>query len=387
MSMAMRMAGGHSDYRGRGDGRCRSFARDSAAGLPLGAGDHAEVPGRRRDDSRAAPILGGMSSQAGTSLVPDSYGPTGRSAWLDVDWRAHQRFVEVGRRRVNVVEIGEGEPAIVFVHGLAGSWQNWLENMPHFAATGHRVIAFDLPGFGVSEEPGEKISIPGYGRVVDALLDRLGVGPAVLVGNSMGGFIAAEPAIQFPARVQRPVLVTAAGRTVAYQRNEQALGALRYGRRLLMAWGGFVGARSDAIARRPRARRMLMRLVVHDADRLPAALIAEQVRGAGSPGFVDALDALTDYPIRDRLGEIACPTLIVWGTEDRLIPVRDAAEFARLIPDARKVVWPETGHVPMLERPAAFNAVVEEFVAEGARESVRRRAQRERGPSARVAKS
>jgi pimeloyl-ACP methyl ester carboxylesterase len=167
--------------------------------------------------------------------------------------------------------------------------------------------------------------------------------------------------------VQRLVLVSAAGLTVEYQRNEHALGVLRFGKRLLLAWGGFVGARSEAIASRPRARRMLMRVVVHDADRLPAPLIAEQVRGAGNPGFVDALDALTDYPIRARLGEIACPTLIVWGAEDRLVPVRDAAEFERLIPDARKVVWAETGHVPMLERPAAFNALVEEFAGEGAR--------------------
>jgi pimeloyl-ACP methyl ester carboxylesterase len=107
-----------------------------------------------------------------------------------------------------------------------------------------------------------------------------------------------------------------------------------------------------------------MRLVVHDADRLPAPLIAEQVRGAGNTGFVDALDALTDYPIRDRLGEIGCPVLIVWGAKDMLVPARDADEFARLIPNARKVVWQDTGHVAMLERPAAFNRLVEAFLAE-----------------------
>jgi pimeloyl-ACP methyl ester carboxylesterase len=293
---------------------------------------------------------------------------------MDVDWGAHQRFVEIDGLRVNVVEIGSGSPELVFIHGLAGSWQNWLENMPHFAAAGHRVVAFDLPGFGGSDDPREKLSIPAYGRLVDALLDRLGVGPAVLVGNSMGGFIAAEVAIQYPARVRQLVLVSAAGLTVEYQRNEPVLGALRVGRRLIVAWSGFLGARSDAIARRPRARRMLMRLVVHDADALPAPLIAEQVRGARNAGFVDALDALTDYSIRARLGEIGCPTLIVWGTEDRLVPVRDAAEFERLIPGARKVVWTETGHVPMLERPAAFNALVEEFVAEGGRGRRRRAA-------------
>ncbi len=98
-----------------------------------------------------------------------------------------------------------------------------------------------------------------------------------------------------------------------------------------------------------------MGVVAAHPDLLPAPLVAEQIRGSGKPGFVDALDALTDYPIRDRLPEIACPTLIVWGEDDMLVPVRDADEFERLIPDARKVVFPDTGHVAMLERPAAFN--------------------------------
>ena len=295
---------------------------------------------------------------------PGAYGPVGRSAWMDIDWREHRRFVDVAGRRVNVVEVGDGEPAMLFIHGLAGSWQNWLENLPHFAAGGHRVVAFDLPGFGASDMPAEKISIPGYGRLVDALLDRMGIGPAVVVGNSMGGFIGAEVAIQYPARVERLVLVSAAGLTVEYQRNERALGALRFAQRWLALWGGWVGARSDALAQRPRSRRMVMALIAHRPDLLPGPLVAEQVRGAGNPGFVDALDALTDYPIRARLGRIACPTLIVWGAEDRIIPVRDAAEFGRLIPGARTVVWADTGHVAMLERPAAFNALVDRFIAE-----------------------
>jgi pimeloyl-ACP methyl ester carboxylesterase len=308
---------------------------------------------------------------------PGAYGPAGRSAWMDVDWREHQRFVQVDGRWANVVELGGDDPdrpPVVFVHGLSGSWQNWLENLPHFAAAGHRVVAFDLPGFGQSQMPTSKISIPGYGRFVDALLDQLGVSAAVVVGNSMGGFIGAELAIQFPARVERLVLVSAAGLTVEYQRNEKVLGALRFAENALTAWAGWVGSRSEALARRPRTRRLLMGFVVHRPDKLPAALIAEQVRGSGKPGFVDALDALTDYAIRDRLGRIGCPTLIVWGEEDHLIPVRDATEFADLIPGARKVVWPETGHMAMLERPAAFNALVDAFVAEGPGEGVGGRA-------------
>ena len=303
---------------------------------------------------------------------PGDYGPTGRSPWLDVDWPSHQRWVDVSGRRANVIELGSGPP-IVFVHGLSGSWQNWLEQLPVLARD-HRVVTFDLPGFGASEMPAEPISISGYARWLDALYDVLGIDNAAVVGNSMGGFIGAELAIAFPARVERLTLVSAAGLTVEYQRHERALAVLRTLDKRLAAYAGWLGTRSDALARRPRARRMIFGLVTYRPDRLPPALVAEQIRGSGKPGFVPALDALTNYPIRDRLPQIACPTLIVWGTEDRLVPVRDADEFARLIPKARKVVWAQTGHMAMLERPEAFNRLLAAFLAEEPGERVGDRA-------------
>jgi pimeloyl-ACP methyl ester carboxylesterase len=303
---------------------------------------------------------------------PGDYGPTGRSPWLDVDWRSHQRWLEIGGRRVNVIELGSGPP-VVFVHGLSGSWQNWLEQLPLFARD-HRVVAFDLPGFGASEMPDWQISISGYGRWLDALYDALGIDVAALVGNSMGGFISAELAIAYPARVERLVLVSAAGLTVEHQRHDRTLAVLRTLDRRLAAYAGWLGTRSDTLARRPRARRMIFGLVAHRPDLLPGPLVAEQIRGSGKRGFVPALDALTSYPIRDRLPEIACPTLIVWGTKDWLVPVRDADEFARLIPNARKVVWPKTGHMAMLERPAAFNRLLAAFLAEEPGERVGERA-------------
>jgi 4,5:9,10-diseco-3-hydroxy-5,9,17-trioxoandrosta-1(10),2-diene-4-oate hydrolase len=295
-------------------------------------------------------------------VAPGDYGPSGRSPWLDVDWRTHQRWVTVGGRRANVIELGSGPP-IVFIHGLSGSWQNWLEQLPVFARE-HRVITFDLPGFGASELPSEQISISGYARWVDALLGQLGVESGAVVGNSMGGFIGAELAIQFPARVEQLVLVSAAGLTIENQVPAPVLTALRRFETRLGAYTGWLASRSEALTRRPRSRELIFGIVAHRAGKLPGPLVAEQVRGSGKPGFVPALDALTTYPIRDRLGEIACPTLIVWGTHDMLVPARDADEFERLIPNARKVVWPETGHVAMLERPEAFNRLLAAFLAE-----------------------
>lgn len=295
-------------------------------------------------------------------LDAGTYGPAGRSAWLDVDWREHRRLVPVDGRAVNLVELGSGPP-LLFVHGLGGCWQNWLENLPDLARD-HRVIALDLPGFGASEMPREPISIAGYARTLDGVCDALAVDAAAIVGNSMGGFIAAELAIASPQRAERLVLVSAAGLHIAELRLDRALDRLGRAERAFALYGGYVAARSAAFARRTRLRRLVFAGVAAHPDRLPWPLVAEQVAGAGRPGFMPALRAMAGYPLRDRLSQIACPTLIVWGERDRLVPVRDATTFQRLIPGARKLVYPDTGHLPMLERPARFNADLRAFMGE-----------------------
>lgn len=298
---------------------------------------------------------------------PTVYGPQGRSLWLDVDWRKHQRWVIVDGQPVNVIELGEGPP-LVFVHGLSGSWPNWLEQLPVFAdrSSGigqHRVIAMDLPGFGHSPMPSEPISISGYARLLDGLLDALAIDAAAVVGNSMGGFISAELAIAFPERVERLVLVSAAGISTFDNRGAmRALPVLRRIERILAAYTGWMASKSDTVARHPRLRDATLNVVTRHPSRLPAALAAEQLRGSGKPGFMQAFEANLTYDFRERLPEIACPTLIVWGEEDRLISPRDASVFAELIPDSRVVMYKDTGHLSMLERPGAFNALLEDFL-------------------------
>jgi pimeloyl-ACP methyl ester carboxylesterase len=312
-------------------------------------------------------MASGVTPRRGT-LAVDLYGPAGRSAWLDVDWRTYQRWVEVGGVAMNVIDIGPGVDAgpahgtIVWVHGLSGSWQNWLENLPFFSAAGWRCVAMDLPGFGASPMPAEKITISGYARAIDELLSKLGVSRAVVVGNSMGGFIGLELAINYATWVEKLVLVSAAGLTIESQRSLFRAVA-PFGRALAMT-SGWLASRSDSLSRRPRSRQAMLSVVAAHPERLPAALASEQLRGAGKPGFIDAFDALTDYPIRERLQEITAPTLVVWGEDDPLVPVRDAWKFGELIPNARVVVYEDTGHVAMFERPDAFNTLVEEFLEE-----------------------
>jgi pimeloyl-ACP methyl ester carboxylesterase len=289
----------------------------------------------------------------------DEYGVSSEPNWRGVDWRSHLHRVEVEGRSVNYVDMGEGEgPPVVLVHGLGGQWQNWLENIPRVAQE-RRVVALDLPGQGASEMPEEEISISGYGRCVDALCEQLGLGEVALVGNSMGGFVSAETAIRYPKRVDRLVLVSAAGITSADLKRSPGPVILRIGGALAT----YGAARHRKIAARPVSRHLALALVARHPSRLAPDMAYEGLmRGTGKPGFDDAMRATLDYDFRDRLPEISCPTLIVWGEKDVVLPAKDAEEFERLIPDSRKVVLADTGHIPQVERPRAFNECLLEFL-------------------------
>ena len=305
--------------------------------------------------SRARPARRRAAGRAG-----DDYGTTARPDWRDTDWREHLRTAEIGGRPVNYVDVGDAkEGTVVFIHGLSGSWQNWLENIPRFALD-RRVIAMDLPGFGESPMPAEDISISGYARCVDELCEQLGLDTVAVVGNSMGGFAGAEMAIAFPQRVERLCLVSAAGISIVNLRREPLLAVGR----ILAAGGTMTAAQQRSVLRRPGLTHLTFAFVFRHPTRLARDLLLEQMQGTGKPGFLPALDALTDYDFRDRLPEIGCPTFIVWGDQDLLVPVEDADEFERLIPDARKIVFEDTGHCPMLERPEMFNGCLADFLAE-----------------------
>ena len=111
---------------------------------------------------------------------------------------------------VGFADIGSGEPAVLLIHGLGAQWRVWLPTIPAIAAS-RRVIAPDLPGFGISTPADGPVSVEGFADVLDQLCDRLGLGPVVVVGSSLGGLIATELTLTHPKRVERLVLVGAAG--------------------------------------------------------------------------------------------------------------------------------------------------------------------------------
>jgi pimeloyl-ACP methyl ester carboxylesterase len=249
---------------------------------------------------------------------------------------------------------------VLFIHGLGGCWQNWLENIPRLAQD-RRVVALDLPGFGDSPMPSDEISISGYGEIVVRFARAIGLEEEVdVVGNSMGGFIAAEIGVNHPDFARRIVLCSAAGISITNLKRQPVLTSAR----IAAAVTNVVLARREQMAKRPGLRHLALAYVFRHPSRIAPDLAYQVMTGTGKPGFLDALDALTDYDFRDRLDDVKVPVLLVWGREDNLVPVEDADEFERLIPNARKVVLDDTGHVPMLERPDTFNDLVVEFLSE-----------------------
>jgi pimeloyl-ACP methyl ester carboxylesterase len=299
------------------------------------------------------------------TVDPGPYASHDRPAWLDVDWARHHRTIEIEGRRVAYVDAGEGPP-LILVHGHSGRWQNWLEQIPHFMRT-HRVIAPDLPGFGDSEMPRDDLTIVNYGRIVDRLCDALGIERAVMVGNSMGGGVSAEVAIKFGTRVEGLVLVSATGLAGRYLGipNELARNpAFAAAGRVVLSLTGAPAPVLKALEARPRGRALTLAGVVRYPGRLYPGMAFELARGAGKPGAAPASLELATYDFRDEVPKIEAPTLIVWGARDRTVPSEGAGLYEELIRGSRALVYADTGHLPMVERPQRFNADLEAFLAE-----------------------
>src|SRR3954447_13655528 len=308
-------------------------------------------------DPRSVKSLGGLLHPG-----PDSdYGRRGRSPWLDFPWDRHQRTMGIDDREGRHADAGEG-PALVLIHGLGASWQSWLEQVPEFSRD-HRVVVMALPGFGCSEMPSPDISIEYYAQWAFRFLDALGIESAALVGNSMGGFIAAEMAIRQPDRVQRLTVVSAAVFWQTYRRAQPLLQLARLSDAIVAR---ALMRTTDDIATRPRLRSWALATAGFRYPHLISRELAhEMVRSARrTDGFLPGLEALAGYSLEEELPKISCATLIVWGAHDALVKVKDAERLQELIPNARREIFERTGHVAMLERPERFNRLLAEFLAE-----------------------
>lgn len=253
------------------------------------------------------------------------------------------RHVTLADARVHYWRGGRGAP-LVFVHGFGTEAAiNWHEQLVAFAAD-YDVIAPDMPGFGGSERLADTNCIALQVRCLRALLDHLGFSRVSLVGHSMGGWISLAFAAAHPDRVERLVVVDAAG--------------LRFDPDLTLERALLPETIDDV--------RLLIRANFQRPVRLPAFVLRDLLRVAkrdASPRTA-LLQRLVygDEHVDEQLERIAIPSLVVWGRHDPLTPLALGDRIATAIPGAELVLFEDAAHSPNVERPERFNALVRDFL-------------------------
>ena len=272
------------------------------------------------------------------------------------------QFLNVEGLQVHVRDEGPRDDPlpIVLVHGTSASlhtWEGWARELRQK----RRVIRFDLPGFGLTgpNATGD-YSMASYVRFMAALLDQLGVARCVLGGNSLGGEVAWATAHAYPQRVDRLILVDAAG----YRFDPSGLPI------------GFVIAATPGLRETmkyllpPGTIEKSVRSVYGDPARVTPELVAHYRDMALRAGNREALGRRLAVHFSGREQDIRAirqPTLILWGGKDRLIPPEYGRRFAQDIAGSTLVMYEQLGHVPQEEDPAATLPAVQAFLAAGAR--------------------
>lgn len=271
--------------------------------------------------------------------------------WTGIDWEPFVKDGLVAGRRVRYLDCGSG-PALVLLHGMASSWQWWLENIPALAGE-HRVIAVDLPGCGDSEQLPPPAEMSSHADAVLGLLAELGVETATVAGHSMGGLVAIAMAAADPDLVRRLVLVGSGGVPMTERRLAAILMLLRGAAAVLRR--GWV---RRLLAEKASVRRLALRGAFRDPDVLSQDLAAQTMPVFGGPGFVDSVAAAGRAVRESNPESITCPVLLVWGEHDRMAPVHCAMDMHARLNDSRLVVISGVGHSPMVESPDEFSQAV-----------------------------
>lgn len=272
-----------------------------------------------------------------------------------------EHYIEIHGWRTRYVSAGEHGPAIILLHGLGASLESWSLNVDALAQH-YRVFAPDIVYFGKSAKPARDPEHQDFVDFCQYLMDKFELERALLVGNSMGGAIAAKVAMLYPERVPGLVLVDSAGfgKELAWWLRLRTLVDL-HARTAPPMWLARIGLRSiwnDPARISDEVLQVLMS-VEQDSESMRTA---RRVLSIG----VDwrGLKPYMLQEIRDSADRIRVPTLIVWGKQDRVIPLRHAFTARQRIPRARLHLFDRCGHTPQLEYPTQFNALIEEFADE-----------------------
>ena len=273
---------------------------------------------------------------------------------------AYSHFADIDGVRLHYQDKGVGPP-VVLVHGFSSSTYSW-KNVFEPLAKSYRVIAVDLKGFGFSGKPDGDYTRRAQAMLVAHLLDHLKIEKAWLVGNSMGGEVSLNFALQNPRRVAGLILIDSAGVSVPGS-NSLAPGYARIPivGHILIA----LALTSDKLVRQGLEKSFYDKAKVTD-ERVASYYRPLKTRG----GQLAALRARTQwglFPIEQELNKISVPTLILWGAEDALIPLAAGRKLNSLIKDSKLVIVERCGHVPQEELPEQVVEEMKKFIEESGR--------------------
>src|SRR6185369_2632155 len=250
-------------------------------------------------------------------------------------------------QKIQYVEAGSG-PTVILLHGLGGSSQVWQFSIPALAEKYH-VIVPDQIGFGKSDKPLVNYRIRTYVDFLDQFCKQLKIERATLVGNSMGGWIAAMFTASFPDRVDKLVLVDAAGYAPPKDFDTRVYFALN------------PSTRADM--------KVLIAKVFYNKAFQTDAAVDQAIAARLAAGDGYTINSITESIIRgedfldDVVKTIKRPTLIIWGRQDGLVPLAEGERFNKDIAGSKLFVIDQCGHVPNIEKPGEFNAAVLKFLA------------------------
>ena len=263
-----------------------------------------------------------------------------------IDVPVERKTVSAGTIKTAYLEAGSGDP-VLLLHGVSAAGITWYPVIGPLAAH-YRVIAPDIVGYGESDKPAADYGPPYYCAWLAAFLDAVGVEQAHVIGHSKGGAISLRFALDSPARVKSLVLVDSAGLGVGSGASPGAL--------LAMLCYNLFPSRTTGL--------WLTRQVLYDPQNLDPALgeyIDEVIKSPGGRRALLRGRAHTRIP-PEQLAQNAQPTLIIWGQDDRLLPVAQAKAAAKELPNAQLRVMPEAGHTPFIDQPQQFNDAVLSFL-------------------------
>lgn len=254
------------------------------------------------------------------------------------------KTVETPTGRIAYREAGQG-PVLVCMHGLGGGSRSWTEQLSALSA-GRRVIAWDTPGYGGSDDYPSKIPTPGqYADALVAMLDGIGVtGECDIVGHSMGGAIAPQVVARHPGRVRKLVL---SATRIAFANSGGYEQRLKEHASMSPAEFGATRAKSMCSPDAPVAARAAV------------ASIAGEIRANGYAAAVHLLSVCNN---ERELRAMRLPVLVLAGADDRIAPEAETAALTALVPGARREIIGQAAHAAYVEQPAAYNASLTAFL-------------------------